>query len=102
MVWAQADLLVVGGGGEIPPWAPAVVPLVIYLIKVLFEKVIPDRIIKKLRDEFVPLLAPLVGVLVQSTTTGEVDWSGGAVVGLAGIGLHQVCKQVGIVKKKGK
>ena len=80
--------------------APAAVPFVLYLTKLFVEHVIPDWLVVKIRDEWIPLLAPIAGILVQSVISGQVDWSQGAIVGLAGVGLHQMGKQTGILRSK--
>lgn len=79
---------------SVPEWAPAVVPLIVYAIKYLFANVVPDTLVKQIRDEYLPAVAVAVGVLGTSAATGTVDWSQGAVVGLAGVGLHQIYRQI--------
>ncbi len=74
--------------------APAAVPFVLFLTKLLVDKGLPDFLVVRIRDYWIPLLAPFAGVLVDMARTGQVDWSQGAVIGLAGVGIHQAVKQI--------
>lgn len=76
--------------------AVAAVPFVIFLSKLFVEKIIPDALIVRIRDEWIPMLAPIVGVLIETLKTGEVNYTYGVAIGLAGVGLHQIFKTTGI------
>lgn len=76
---------------------PAIVPFVVYAVKLFVEKVIPNSLIEKIRDQYVPLVAMVGGVLITSVQSGQVDWTQGPLVGLTGVGLHQLFKQLGII-----
>lgn len=108
-VWAQ----VAPGAGEppldlaaaLPLLAAALVPFVSYLAKQFVEKLVPDALITALRDEWLPFLVPWVGLFTEALTKGQLDFSlqttaTGLVVGLAGIGVHQVLKYSGLLVKR--
>lgn len=90
----EAGVTFDGTAPTVPPWAPAIVPLLVYVIKSLVEYGIPDTLIQRIRDEYLPVVAVLVGTLGTSIATGQVDWTQGPIVGLAGIGLHQLWRQL--------
>lgn len=89
----EAGVTFDGTPATVPAWAPAIVPLLVYGIKSLVEYGIPDALIKRIRDEYLPVVAVLVGTLSATVATGQVDWTQGPIVGLAGIGLHQIWRQ---------
>lgn len=83
----------------VPPWAPALVPMLTLAIKLAVEKLIPDSLIVKIRDQYVPFVAVVGGVLIESAQSGQINWTQGALVGLAGIGIHQFLVQSGLRDK---
>lgn len=85
---------VAGPAVAVPPWAPALVPMLTFAVQWFFANVVPNTLIVKIRDEFLPLIAILVGTLSTSAVTGEVNWSQGPFVGLAGVGIHQLWRQL--------
>lgn len=81
--------------------AAAAVPFITFAVKLLVDRVIPDALIVRLRDEWVPYLVPIIGVVLKSVQDGQLDLTQGILVGLAGIGLHQLAKALGIIQKTG-
>lgn len=92
---ADGDLVGLSSPASVPAWAPAIVPLLVWLIKFGVNELIPDSVIKKIRDELLPLVAVIVGTLGTSIASGEPNWTQGPLVGLAGVGLHQLWRQFG-------
>jgi len=81
--------------------ATAAVPFITFAVKLLVDRAIPDAVIVRLRDEWLPFLVPIIGVVLKSVQDGQLDLTQGVLVGLAGIGLHQLGKATGLIQKTG-
>jgi len=76
--------------------AAAAVPFITWFVRLIIDK-IPDAFIITLRNRWMPVLVPIGAVLIKSVVDGQLDLTQGALIGLAGVGLHQFGKALKIV-----